>query len=148
MSLVIGLGMLAELWPWPMAALSSAVAAAMARRVQLSSGSASLARERLGREAESQTVEISWKGVAALARAAVEGEGERFTSTVLADTNRIVDTCGGRRIRGSDLNGFYRFPDESSLEDCLSRLRRYQANLAEVLEQANAPVLELIVSRP
>jgi hypothetical protein len=109
--------------------------------------SASSARRRLEGESDSRTVEISWKGFAALFKAALPGEGERFTTTVLADTSSIIETCGGRRVKGSDLDGTYRFPNEACAERCLEQLERYRAQIAGVLQEANAPPLQLMVAR-
>ncbi len=92
-------------------------------------------------------VEISWVGFSTLFQRAVPGEGERFTTSVLNDTQDVIRACGGCRLRGSDLNGLYGFPDQSALEECLDALDRYRIQIVEALEQAKAPPLELKIER-
>jgi hypothetical protein len=147
LALVMSLAMLAGVPVWPFGALACALAAVEVRRSEVSVRSGQAAKQRLEAEAESRTAEISWKGFAALFKAAAPGEGERFTTSLLADTTRIVESCGGRRIKGSDLNGLYRFPNESSLERCLGQLERYRLGIVDVLNSAHAPSIELIVAR-
>jgi hypothetical protein len=147
LALVMGLSMLTGMLAWPLATLACALAALEIKRSVIGPVSGEVARKRLEADADSRTVEISWKGFAALFRAAAPGEGERFTTTLLGDTASIIEGCGGRRIKGSDLNGLYRFPNENSLEKCLGRLERYRLGIEQTLEQAQAPGLELIVTR-
>lgn len=97
--------------------------------------------------AEMAKVEISWVGFSSLFQRAVPGEGERFTSSVLNDTQDVIRACGGCRLKGSDLNGLYGFPNQSALDQCLDALDRYRIQIVEVLEQAKAPPLELKIER-
>jgi hypothetical protein len=150
LALVLGLTMLTGMLAWPLAALSCLLAAYEIRR-----GTVAPWQDREpGLPArptvspDSRTAEISWKGLVALFHAAAPGEGERYTTTVLADTASIIEGCGGWRIRGSDLNGVYRFPNESSRQSCLDRLERYRHGVRQTLLQAQAPPLELVVSLP
>lgn len=145
LALGLGLLMLTGLLAWPLAALACVLAAWEIRQGRVSPLSRPGARRPVA-DANSRTAEISWKGFAALCKAATPGEGERFTTTVLGDTATIVEGCGGRRIKGSDLNGLYRFPDQASLDRCLGRLERYRLGIVQTLAQIQAPPLELIVS--
>lgn len=147
LALGAALAILSGIWTWPLAALACVLAATEVRLLGLVGRAASgpAAKQRLEADAETRTAEISWKGFAALFKAAAPGEGERFTTTVLADTNTIIEGCGGRRIKGSDLNGVYRFPNQVAVDRCLSQLQRYEESIADVLKSTNAPPLRLVL---
>lgn len=148
-SLVMALSLLAGTPLWPVAFLVCALVAlehmltSPARQEWMEKRS----QAEIAKEESLPTVEISWKGFASLFKAAVPGEGERFVTTLLADTSRIIEGCGGRRVRGSDLNGVYRFQEIDELERCLESLDLYRNSVTEVLEQAEAPLLKLVVKR-
>lgn len=154
MALAMALAALAGFPIWPLALLSSILAAWESLRPSWSKsaapvgarGSRQAARSRLQAEVGSCCVEISWKGFAALFKAAAPGEGERFVTTVLADTATIIEAGQGRRIRGSDLNGTYRFPSEAALDGCLENLERYRLSVLESLASVKAPPLELLIA--
>ena len=153
LGLILALALLCQAPLWPVALLVSLLAAVEIRSSGRQDGgfwpalSAPAARRRLEADADSRTAEIAWKGFAALYKAAAPGEGERFTTSVLADTTRIIEGCEGRRVRGSDLNGLYRFPNQDSLDRCLEHLERYRLSIGAVLREAQAPPLELAVVR-
>ncbi len=151
LALMLALTLLSGFWPWPVTAILLVTAA-----VEILRGKARLApllpssreaKARLAADANSRSVDISWKGLAALSKAAQPGEGERFTTRVLADTTKVVEDFGGRRVRGSDLHGTYRFANEEALERCLSQLERYEVSIQEVLAGVGAPPLRLVTSR-
>jgi hypothetical protein len=148
LALVLGLAMLTGLLSWPIAALLCGLTALEIRRDGLSNiSSGQAAKQRLEAEAQARLAEISWKGFANLFKAAAPGEGERYTTSLLADTTTIIEGCGGRRVKGSNLNGLYRFPNDAALERCLDQLERYRLGVVEALNAAQVPALELVVSR-
>ncbi len=150
LALMLALTLLSGFWPWPVTAILilAATVEMLRGRVKLSTVSTSSreAKARLAAETKARSVDIAWKGLAALSQVAIAGEAERFTTKVLADTTQMVEGCGGRRVRGSDLNGTYRFPSSEALERCLSQLSRYEASIQEVLGGVGAPPLTLVVS--
>lgn len=156
LGLVLALAWLCQAPVWPVAGLVCLLAAVEMRGLERLPSrlaavgtilSAPAARKRLEADADSRTAEIAWRGFAALSKAAISGEGERFTTSVLADTTRIIEGCLGRRIKGSDLNGLYRFPNQDALDRCLDHLERYRQSIGAVLAEAQAPELTLVVVR-
>lgn len=153
LGMVLALALLCVAPMWPVALLVCLLAGVEMR----SSGragkglwpvlSAPAARRRLEADADSRAAEIAWKGFGALYKAAAPGEGERFTNSVLAATTRIIEGCDGRRVRGSDLSGLYRFPNQEALDRCLEQLELYRLSIGQVLIEAQAPPLDLVVSR-
>lgn len=148
-ALVLSLSLLAGVALWPVAVLACVAACLEAWELGRSrvASTPPAGRRFPTPDPDSRTVEISWQGFAALFKAAAPGEGERFTSTLLADSSQVIASCGGQRIKGSDLNGVYRFANEAALERCLDGLERYHRSVREVLQAAEAPSLELIVTR-
>lgn len=151
-ALMLSLTLLSGVWPWPVTAVLAIAAATEILRTRKASGvsaaSVTRAKQRLAADADSRSLNVSWKGFAALFKVAQPGEGERFTGTVLADTARIIEDCGGRRVKGSDLDGTYRFANQETLERCHHQLRRYEASIQEVLVGTGAPPLELVLMQP
>ncbi len=146
LALAFALAALAGSPVWPMALLAAVLAGVEAGRGRVPTVTTARARREQQEEALARSVDISWSGFAALFKAAAPGEGERFATTLLADTASIIEAGGGRRVRGSDLNGTYRFPDEASMLACLANLERYHASVLETLAGAQAPLLDLVVS--
>lgn len=105
------------------------------------------AKTRLSADANARSMNVAWKGIASLYQAAVPGEGERFTTRLLADTAQVIEGCGGRRVKGSDLSGTYRFPNQQALELCCAQLQRYEDSIRQVLMETGAPPLTLVVER-
>lgn len=105
------------------------------------------ARKRLAADANTRSMEVAWKGLASLFQAAVPGEGERFTTRLLDDTAKVIEGCGGRRVKGSDLSGTYRFPNQQALDLCCAQLQRYEDSIRQVLTEIGAPPLTLVVER-
>ena len=150
-ALMLSLTLLGGVWPWPVTAtLAVAVATEVLRTRNAgksSAASGTKAKQRLAADAESRSMDVTWKGFAALFKVAQPGEGERFTGKVLADTAQIIEDCGGRRVKGSDLNGTYRFANQETLERCHEQLQRYEVSIQEVLVGIGAPQLVLVVDR-
>ena len=105
------------------------------------------AHQRLTADAQARTAIISWQGFADLFHAAAPGEGERFASGLLNDTHRIIEGCGGRKVKDERADDLYRFPNEGSLDRCVGQLERYRTQVGEVLVEAQAPPVQLVVSR-
>ncbi len=151
LSLMLALTLLSGLWPWTVTAILVVTALAEMLRgrawLEPSLTSGREARTRLAADASSRSLEIAWKGFAALFKATEPGEGERFTKRVLADTGTIIEGCGGRRVKGSDLSGTYRFPNQEALDRCQDQLRKYELSIQDVLAGSGAPPLQLFTER-